>query len=99
VLGGIPATTRNLVFQVESLPERARWQVIGIGLKQWPLLAAAVTMGGHVRVGLEDNLYLSEGVMARGNGELVEKAVRMITDLGGAVATPQDARELLLSPR
>lgn len=95
VLGGIPATTRNLVFQVESLPEKARWQVIGIGPKQWPLLAAAVTMGGHVRVGLEDNLYLSEGVMARGNGELVEKAVRIITDLGGTPASAAEARALL----
>ena len=94
VLGGIPATTRNLVYQSESLPAGSRWQVIGIGLKQWPLLAAAVTMGGHVRVGLEDNLYLSEGVMARSNGELVEKAARIVTDLGGAVATAAEARAL-----
>lgn len=95
VLGGIPASTRNLVYQAESLPSGSRWQVIGIGLKQWPLLAAGVTLGGHVRVGLEDNLYLTEDRMARSNGELVEKAVRMIGDLGGSVATPAEARELM----
>jgi uncharacterized protein (DUF849 family) len=96
VLGGIPASTRNLVNQAESLPSGSRWQVIGVGLSQWPLLAAAVTLGGHVRVGLEDNLYLSEGRMARSNGELVEKAARMVGDLGGSVATPAEARQLLL---
>ncbi len=95
VLGGIPATTRQLVHQAESLPRGAHWQVIGVGLTQWRLAAVAVTMGGHVRVGLEDNLYLSEGKMARSNGELVARGARLVEDLGGRVATPEEARQLL----
>lgn len=95
VLGGIPATTRNLVHMVDSLPEQARWQVIGIGRGQWPLVAAAITLGGNVRVGLEDNFYLNPGEMAKSNGDLVEKAVRLVHDLGGQVATPAEAKERL----
>jgi uncharacterized protein (DUF849 family) len=98
VLGGIPASTANLVHQVSSLPEGAFWQVIGIGLEQWRLVAAAITMGGSVRVGLEDNFYLEEGRMANSNGELVEKAVRICRDLGREVAGPARARELLGLP-
>ncbi len=95
VLGGIPATTRNLVHQVSSLPLGSIWEVIGVSLEQWALTAAAITMGGNVRVGFEDNFYLDEGRMARSNGELVEKAVRMCRDLGREVATPAEARDLL----
>ena len=98
VLGGIPATTRNLVHQVGSLPPDCHWQVIGIGECQWRLLPVAVTLGGHVRVGLEDNFYLSEGQMARSNGELVAKAVRMVEDIGAAIATPEEARSMLGLP-
>ncbi len=98
VLGGIPGTTRNLVHQVGSLPPGSIWQVIGISLNQWPLLAAAVTMGGNVRVGLEDNFYLEEGRMARSNGELVEKAVAICRELGREVATMEQAREQLALP-
>ena len=92
VLGGIPGTTRHLVDQVDSLPPGAHWQVIGISLNQWPLVAAAITMGGNVRVGLEDNFYLEEGKMAKSNGELVEKAARLCRDLGREVASPSEAR-------
>src|SRR5581483_8098295 len=92
VLGGIPGTTRNLVHQVGSLPPGSIWQVIGISLNQWPLLAAAVTMGGNVRVDLE------EGRMARSNGELVEKAVAICRELGREVATMEQAREQLALP-
>ena len=95
VLGGIPGTTRHLTNQVETLPEGAHWQVIGIGLKQWALVAAAITMGGNVRVGLEDNFYLEEGRMAKSNGELVEKAARLSRDLGRAVASIEEARRIL----
>ncbi|HSP08325.1 MAG TPA: 3-keto-5-aminohexanoate cleavage protein, partial [Candidatus Dormibacteraeota bacterium] len=95
VLGGIPGTTRQLVNQVDSLPPQSHWQVIGIGLNQWPLVAAALTMGGNVRVGLEDNFYVEEGRMAKSNGDLVEKAARLAGDLGRPVATAAEARGLL----
>jgi 3-keto-5-aminohexanoate cleavage enzyme len=95
VLGGIPGTTRHLVDQVDSLPPGSHWQVIGISLNQWPLVAAAITMGGNVRVGLEDNFYVEEGKMANSNGELVEKAARLCHDLGREVATRSDARAQL----
>lgn len=95
VLGGIPGTTRQLVNQVDSLPTGSHWQVIGIGLNQWPLVAAAVTLGGNIRVGLEDNFYLEEGQMAKSNGDLVAKAARLCRELGTQVATPAEARETL----
>jgi 3-keto-5-aminohexanoate cleavage enzyme len=95
VLGGIPASTRHLVDQVDTLPPESHWQVIGISLAQWPLVAAAITMGGNVRVGLEDNFYVEEGQMAKSNGELVAKAVRMCRELGREVASPAEARSLL----
>ena len=98
VLGGIPGTVRNLVNQVESLPDHSHWQVIGIGLEQWRLVAAALAMGGNVRVGLEDNFYLEEGRMAGGNGDLVAKAVRLAHDLGREVASIAEAREILELP-
>jgi len=95
VLGGIPGTTRNLVHQVGSLPAESHWQVIGIGLNQWPLVAAAISLGGNVRVGLEDNFYLEEGRMAKSNGELVEKAVAMCREQGRPVASITEARQQL----
>ena len=99
VLGGIPGTTRHLSNQVETLPDGSHWQVIGIGLNQWPLVAAAIAMGGNVRVGLEDNFYVEEGRMAKSNGELVEKAARVAHDLGRDVASIEEARTILsLSP-
>ncbi len=98
VLGGIPGTTRNLVHQVGSLPAESNWQVIGIGLNQWSLLAAGATLGGNVRVGLEDNFYLEEGHMARSNGDLVEKAVGLCRQLGREVASIEEAREQLQLP-
>ena len=98
VLGGIPAGTRNLVHQVGSLPADSHWQVIGIGLEQWRLAAAAITMGGNIRVGLEDNFYLEAGRMAGSNGDLVEKAARLCRDLGREVASIGEAREILGLP-
>jgi len=95
VLGGIPGTTRHLVDQVDSLPGESHWQVIGIGLNQWPLVAAAVTMGGNIRVGLEDNFYLEEGKMAKSNGDLVDKAARLCRDLGRDIASLSEARTQL----
>ena len=95
VLGGIPGTTRHLINQVDTLPEGSHWQVIGIGLKQWGLVAPAISMGGNVRVGLEDNFYIEEGRMAKSNGELVDKAARLARDLGRPVATIEEARKIL----
>jgi 3-keto-5-aminohexanoate cleavage enzyme len=95
VLGGIPASTRNLIHQVDALPPGAHWQVIGIGLRQWPLVAAAISIGGNIRVGLEDNLYVAEGQLARSNGELVAKAGSLVRLLGGEVASVAEAREIL----
>jgi uncharacterized protein (DUF849 family) len=95
VLGGIPGTTRHLINQVDTLPEGSHWQVIGIGLGQWELVAPAITLGGNVRVGLEDNFYLEAGRMAKSNGELVDKAARLARDLGRSVATIEEARKIL----
>jgi uncharacterized protein (DUF849 family) len=78
VLGGIPATTQNLVHQASQLPPHSFWQVIGIGRKQWPLVGAAITMGGNIRVGLEDNFYLPNGEMTHSNGECVENAAQLV---------------------
>ncbi len=95
VLGGIPGTTRHLTNQVETLPADSFWQVIGVGLNQWALVAAAITMGGNLRVGLEDNFYVEEGRMANSNADLVEKAVRLARDLGRDVASIDEARTIL----
>jgi uncharacterized protein (DUF849 family) len=83
------------VNQVDTLPEGSIWQVIGIGLRQWALAAAAISMGGNVRVGLEDNFYIEEGRMAKSNGELVEKAARRVRDLGHDVASIDESRRIL----
>jgi len=95
VLGGMPPTADNLAHQVRLLPPNSDWEAIGIGQDQWRMVATAIALGGNVRVGLEDNFYLSSGVMARSNGELVEKAARMIRDQGREVATIEECRERL----
>lgn len=99
VLGGIPASTKNLVHQVDQLPDNSFWQVIGIGAKQWKWVAAALTMGGNVRVGLEDNLYLPDGSVAKSNGESVAQAVELARLLGVEPASVAEAREILQLPR
>lgn len=100
VVGGVRATTRHLAFMVDNLPPGALWKVVGISREQWSLCAAALTLGGNIRVGLEDNFYLPDGRMARSNGELVEKGVAMARDVGRAVATVDEARAMLgLAPR
>lgn len=95
VLGGAPPTARNLLAMVEQLPPGSEWEVIGIGRDQWRLAAAACAVGGNVRVGLEDNFYLPDGAMARSNGELVERAARMVRDQGREVATVEECRRRL----
>ena len=95
VTGGIPPTARNLAAMVDNLPTGSHWGVVGISRKQWLLVAAALTLGGSVRVGLEDNLYLPDGTMARSNGELVAKARQLTEDLGRRPATVTEARQIL----
>lgn len=95
VLGGIPATTENLLHQSKQVPAGSHWQVIGIGRKQWALVAAAITLDGHIRVGLEDNFYLPEGAMATSNGELVAAAAKLVRMLGREPATIAETRQLL----
>lgn len=98
VLGGIPASTKNLVHQVDQLPDNSFWQVIGIGAKQWKWVAAALSMGGNVRVGLEDNLYLPDGSVAKSNGEAVAKAVELARLVGLEPASVAEARQILAIP-
>jgi 3-keto-5-aminohexanoate cleavage enzyme len=95
VLGGISPTTQNLCHMVSLLPPRSTWEVIGISHVQWKLIAAALSLGGNIRVGLEDNFYLNANEMAKSNGELVEKAVRMTEDTGRQVASIDEARKIL----
>jgi uncharacterized protein (DUF849 family) len=96
VVGGVPASALNLAAMAQNMPAgRHHWAVIGIGREQWMLVAAALTLGGSVRVGLEDNFYLPSGEMARSNGELIAKARQMCEDAGRRPATVQEARQLL----
>jgi uncharacterized protein (DUF849 family) len=90
-----PATTAGLMAMAAQMPANAQWAAFGISSQQFPMVAQAALLGGHVRVGLEDNIYLRRGVLARGNAPLVERAVRIIEALGSAVATPAEAREIL----
>jgi 3-keto-5-aminohexanoate cleavage enzyme len=95
VLGGVPPTPRNLAAMVDNVPEGSHWGLIGISREQWTLVAAALALGGSIRVGLEDNFYLPGGEMARSNGDLVARARRMAEDAGRRVATVEEARRML----
>lgn len=95
VNGGIGAEARDLVFMAGSIPQGSTWTAAGVGRAQFPMASMAILMGGHVRVGFEDNIYLEKGVLAKNNGELVAKAVRIAKELGRGIATPQEARKIL----
>jgi len=107
VIGGVPPTPRNLAAMAENIAEvptgpdgdrsgrRHHWGVIGISRDQWTLIATALTLGGSIRAGVEDNLYLPDGSMARSNGELIAQARRMVEDVGRRPATVAEARGLL----
>ncbi len=97
VPGALDASVEHLVDCVRALPAGCTWSVAGIGRMQLPLAAAAIAMGGHVRVGLEDNLYYSKGVLAR-NDELVARVARVAQELGRPVAAPAQARAVLGLP-
>ncbi|WNJ98730.1 3-keto-5-aminohexanoate cleavage protein [Thalassospiraceae bacterium LMO-JJ14] len=90
-----PATVESMKFMRDMLPEGAVWSAFGISRFQFPMVAAAVLLGGNARVGLEDNIWLEKGVMAPSNAALVEKACRIVNDLGGNVASVSEARERL----
>jgi uncharacterized protein (DUF849 family) len=98
VLGGIPPTVESLQLQKKIALDMApgsEWEVIGISHCQWRMLATALVLGGNIRCGLEDHLYLPNGEMAKSNGALVEVAARMVQDMGRKVATVEQAREIL----
>jgi uncharacterized protein (DUF849 family) len=101
VVGGVPGTALNLAAMARNMPPpppggpNHHWGVIGIGRDQWMLVAAALTLGGSIRVGLEDNFYLPNGEMARSNGDLIAKARQMCEDAGRRPASASEARELL----
>ncbi|MBI3180794.1 MAG: 3-keto-5-aminohexanoate cleavage protein [Myxococcales bacterium] len=101
VLGGAPPTAETLAHMARQIGPMDTWEVIGISKVQWRLLGAALALGGNVRVGLEDNFYLDAGgtVMAKGNGPLVEKAVRMARDVGREPMTADEARAALSLPQ
>lgn len=92
--GGI-ATPETMAYFRSLLPVTSPWSGCGIGRWEFPMLAQSWLLGGHVRVGLEDNIFLEKGVLAKSNTELVEKAVRIVRELGGRMASPGEAREIL----
>ncbi len=93
--GGAPATPKALVQLVEMIPTGSTWSSIGIGPGHLPVVLTTLALGGHVRVGLEDNIYYQRGELARSNAQLVERAVRLAAEIGRPVATPDQAREIL----
>ena len=95
VPGCTPATVDNLCWLVKNIPAGSTWTSTGIGRHAFTLAAPTIVMGGNVRVGFEDNLYLERGVLAKSNGELVDKIVRMAKLLGRPIATSDEAREIL----
>ena len=99
VRGGIQATEDNLVFMVSKLPRGCTFNVAGIGRHQLPMAELALRMGGHARCGLEDNVYLSKGVLAKGSFELVAKVAAIAREARREIATPAQAREILRIPR
>lgn len=92
---GIEATPENLMFMISLLPPDIPWSVLGVGRMQLPMITMAFLMGGHMRVGFEDNIYLRRGVLLDSNAQMVDVAVKLVEQLQGEVATPDDAREIL----
>lgn len=93
--GGIGGDIRDFAFLRGSIPDDATYTVAGVGRHEFPLAVLAIIDGGHVRVGFEDNVYLSKGVLAKSNGELVEKVARLAKEFGREIANPHEAREIL----
>jgi uncharacterized protein (DUF849 family) len=99
VLGGVPAEVESLQLQTKIMPAGSDWECICISHGHWRMLAASLVLGGNVRTGLEDHLYLPSGENAKGNGEMVDVLARMVRDVGRRPATVDEARTILsLSP-
>ena len=92
---GVPATPENLLAMHRSLPPNMPWSVLGVGKAQLSMITMAILLGGHVRVGFEDNIYLRKGVLAKSNAEFVYAAVQLAQMLQKEIATPDEAREML----
>ena len=92
---GMPATPKSLIHLTEVIPQDSTWSVIGIGPGQLPMAVMGMAMGGHVRVGLEDNIYYSRGILAKTNAELVVRVVRIAGEYGREIATPSESRKIL----
>ena len=95
VPGGIPGEPKHLLHMIECLPPGCTWSVAGIGRSELPLAVMAILCGGHVRVGFEDNVYYSKGVLAKDNAQLVDRIRRLAQELGRQVASPAEARAIL----
>jgi len=96
VAGGMEASCKNFMFMKEIIPQKdVVWTTLGIGREEFPMAVMSILNGGHVRVGFEDNVYLSRGVLAKSNAELVEKAVRLARELGRDIARPEEVRKML----
>lgn len=93
--GGISATPKSLMAMLDHLPPNSSWSVTGIGVHEFPMATMGIILGGNIRVGLEDNIYISKGVLAKSNGELVAKAVRIARELGREIASVEEARQML----
>ncbi len=98
VIGQIPATVENVTHMYHSIPQGSPWSACAVGLAEWPVITTAILLGGNVRVGFEDNIYLSRGMPAKSNAEMVEKAVRIARELDREIASPEEARAMLRLP-
>jgi 3-keto-5-aminohexanoate cleavage enzyme len=94
VPGAIPATAENLLHLIRQIPDGATWTVAGIGRHQLPMATLGIVLGGHVRVGLEDNIYYKKGELAT-NAQLVQRVARIAKELGRDIASPDEARQIL----
>ena len=92
---GAVANSQTLQYFVSQLPPDCVWTAFGIGRHEFPMVAQSWPLGGHVRVGMEDNLYIRKGELCKDNAQLVAKAVRLIDHLGGNIASPEEARDIL----
>ena len=96
---GIPATPNSFLHLYDYLPENCTWSVIGIGKSHLPMAMMGLIMGGHIRVGMEDNIYYERGVLAKSNAQFVERIARIAREYGREIATPEEARQILRLPK